>query len=748
MGIAVGIDLGTSNSALAKKGLAMELVKNSEGEVLTPSVVALLTSDLGGTLVGRPAVAISRQFPESTVRSIKRLMGADFEEPAVQRMIRDKKTSYFLSTDPKELGSVRVSIQDKLFSPEELSSLILGKIKADAEKDLNQAVTQAVVTVPAYFSDRQKFATRKACELAGIDLLRLLPEPTAAALSFGLGELAEHENKTVMIFDLGGGTFDVSILNIAGGHFLEVAKGGDMWLGGDDIDDMLMKHVLTKSEAASPEEGVASKLGLLEPHLALRFQAALRAECEKAKIKLSTHETVWVEICSPKGASSKCIFDTEVEVTRQELEDLLEPTNQRLEKLAREIVAGVHFDLAMIDLVVMVGGSSLIPCIQDRMRSVFGVEKVKIHPRPEAAVAEGAAHLAHSLTAKNADGVRGLLHTSAHSYYLQLAGGAKIPLVEKGTPLPHQKTEHLQFVSNQQQMARLRVLNELDGFLENIGEMWLYRDGDHPILDQENQTTVSFDLEFKVDEDNIIELRTSLSSSRGKTSETGLEKSSQLSRSGLGIRLRNELELLLEKSFRDKSEATRNSTVQLSKKIIQSILLAETTPDSVESRRLTLKAQAQLETLKSLDLEENCPIFCNLISSEFLKALPAAELETNASAAVYRAKYADFCELYDSFSDSVSLERAMKELEKIESEFAPPVVGNAVAFICASRGGNKKDVEKLRSEIAGYFFARQGHDQEGMQQKVRKIELILEGYDATHSSVSQQFHRDVQLRSN
>ena len=268
MGVTIGIDLGTTNSVMALKKIEVVTLRNAEGEELTPSCVTAIPNPKNDTfdfVVGRDSRNLLKQYPEQTITSVKRLMGRDFEDLEVQNIIKEHRVGYQITTEASEPGSIRIPLGGKMQTPEMISGMILGKLIRDGEAELNAKIEQAVVTVPAYFSDRQKFATRAACDYAGIKLLRLLPEPTAAALSFGLGELDKNGSRTMMVFDLGGGTFDISVLSFAAGNFMEVTKGGDMWLGGDNIDTLLVDYIfdcVQKEAHCKPIKELIEKLWL------------------------------------------------------------------------------------------------------------------------------------------------------------------------------------------------------------------------------------------------------------------------------------------------------------------------------------------------------------------------------------------------------------------------------------------------------------------------------------------------------
>ena len=470
MSKAIGIDLGTTNSAAALKRLETEIIPNREGDPLTPSVVSCqaetgLFRNKRKFIVGKHALDWMAQDPENTILSIKRLMGRNFTDQEVQRLIQEKRFAYTVKRLSKgSEHSVAIVLGDEEYTPEQISAKILAKIKADTERRLKETAEYAVVTVPAYFNDKQKHATRMAAALAGLKVQRLLPEPTAAAISFGVDALTEGEAQTILVFDLGGGTFDIAVLTIAEGQFIEQGKGGDMWMGGDDIDSLITRYVYNETETEHDIDNLAELIEQLPAADKNRFLSDLKRKVEAAKIQLSTHDRAVIEILGLLQDEDGDILDIDVELTRTQFESLLLPFVERAVELTLQVINDIHFDLDLIDKVVMVGGSSSIPLVIRKMQEVFGEQRVLVHPRPMLAIAEGAAVLAHrlsetyecpacgqtvaqtdptcgacqfDLTANLAKtGVVDIVHTVSHDYYLALEDGNGYRLVEQNTPLP------------------------------------------------------------------------------------------------------------------------------------------------------------------------------------------------------------------------------------------------------------------------------------------------------------------------
>ncbi|HKI49980.1 MAG TPA: Hsp70 family protein, partial [Desulfobacteria bacterium] len=251
MSRSIGIDLGTTNSVAAIKKVQVEILKNAEGDYLTPSCVTIRKKNRLFSkevfVVGKDALEWMKQSPENTVQAVKRLMGRSISNFEIEKIIEEKRVTYRIGPHTKGTeNKLSILLGGKEFSPEEISAEILKKVRLDAEASLGGEVAHAVITVPAYFNDKQKHATRMAAAMAGLKVRRLLPEPTAAAISFGVDNIKGDDAKTVLVFDFGGGTFDLSVLTISGGQFIEQGKGGDMWLGGEDIDRLLADYVLAE----------------------------------------------------------------------------------------------------------------------------------------------------------------------------------------------------------------------------------------------------------------------------------------------------------------------------------------------------------------------------------------------------------------------------------------------------------------------------------------------------------------------
>lgn len=368
----LGIDLGTTNSVMALvRGGEPRVIANRDNSDLTPSVVG--RGKKGELLVGIGARARSAIDPEGTVYSVKRLMGRRFADREVQTVL--KRLSYKVTAGDD--GDARVWIGDRDYTPIEISALILRRLKQDAEERSHEPITRAVITVPAYFGERQVAATREAGRMAGFHVMRIINEPTSAALAYGLAREATDAATTVLVYDLGGGTFDISIIMLMQGAFTVLGIEGDNMLGGDDFDRLLIDRLYV----------TAAELG--EPHLASDKTAAekIRAAAEAAKIGLSGQ--LATDVIVPALGASKIDIDTEI--TRVELEDLVRPFLEKTISLAQKALSDGHLTASDIDQVLLVGGSTSIPLVSEMLGAAFGEDKLRNDVHPMHCVALGAA---------------------------------------------------------------------------------------------------------------------------------------------------------------------------------------------------------------------------------------------------------------------------------------------------------------------------------------------------------------------
>jgi molecular chaperone DnaK len=431
----IGIDLGTTNSVVAvMEGGEPTVITNSEGGRTTPSVVAF-TKD-GSRLVGQVAKRQAVTNPENTVYSIKRFMGRRFNEVTEEI----KQVPYKVQAAGGS-GDVRILAGGKEWSPPEISAIILQKMKQSAEDYLGQKVDRAVITVPAYFNDAQRQATKDAGKIAGLEVMRIVNEPTAAALAYGLDK---KKDETIAVFDFGGGTFDISILEVGEGVVEVKSTNGDTHLGGDDIDERLTEWII---EEFKKDQGI----DLSNDKMALQ---RLKEASEKAKIELSsTMETeinlpfVTADQSGPKHLAMK--------LTRAKFEQLAEPILGRLKSPVEQAIKDAGVDAKKIDEVVLVGGSTRIPKVQEMVRGLFGKEPNK-SVNPDEVVAIGAAVQAGVLSGEKTDIL--LLDVTPLSLGIETLGGVFTKLIERNTTIPTRKSEIFSTASDNQTSVEVHVL--------------------------------------------------------------------------------------------------------------------------------------------------------------------------------------------------------------------------------------------------------------------------------------------------
>ncbi|MBF0207425.1 MAG: Hsp70 family protein [Oligoflexia bacterium] len=543
MGKVVGIDLGTSNSSIAIRELETRVLKSAEGELYTPSCVCVdadnsLNAENLQSVVGIKAKNFMRQKPQSTIIHAKRLMGKSWHDPEVQKIIAEKRYSYIitpLSSGTQNSVAIQIPRKDGAaaleLTPEKISSLILQKLKQDAEKELTAEVIQGVITVPAYFNDKQKNATLVAAQTAGLKVLRLLPEPTAAAISFGIDEGQADLAETIMVFDFGGGTLDISVLTIGGKNIVEQAKGGDMWLGGADLDHMMLEMILKKVYQSDPT--ITSSLHKLPKE---QYQSAIYEilhHAEATKIKLSETERVSVQIVNLFDDEDGLPVNVDIEITRKEFETLIAPLIKRAGELAENLLLSANLSNEDIDRLLLVGGSSKIPLVKETLSQIFGESKILIHPRPILAIAEGAAILAHrlrgetatetELAAQDAASGRGsnlgeVLYTTAHDYYLESFSIDNAEknlhlLIPKNTTLPTSAKVVVELKKGtSQKLAHFTFVNKVHENYENIGDLWLSFDLEsrEEETDSSEDKGVKIELHITINEDNLFHVQATL----------------------------------------------------------------------------------------------------------------------------------------------------------------------------------------------------------------------------------------------
>lgn len=393
----IGIDLGTTNSVVAFKDASVRVVATGpNNEDLCRSCVAMDKS--GSFVVGNAPYKNWKRYAPNIIVSAKRLMGASITDPQVQKMKNDKDM-YPYGISKKSGGtedSVAIIMNGQEFSPEQISAQILRQLKEDASVKLGDEVTHAVITVPAYFNEKQKAATRKAAELAGLKVQRLLAEPTAAAISYGADKMCADEDKIFLVYDFGGGTFDLSVLVASGGSFIESGTGGDRWLGGDDIDRLVSEYVLTEAGKANNVD-IHELIESLDAKKKFAFQGEFKSEVESAKKALSQTDSATISVFDYLETEDGDPIDIEVTITREKFESMIRPLVQRTIDLIDELLEKTAYPIDSIDNILLVGGSSCIPLVRNMLSEKYGKDKILSSEKPMLAIAEGAAILSHSM---------------------------------------------------------------------------------------------------------------------------------------------------------------------------------------------------------------------------------------------------------------------------------------------------------------------------------------------------------------
>jgi molecular chaperone DnaK len=583
MSKAVGIDLGTTNSVVAvMEGGKPAVISNAEGNRTTPSVVAF--SKTGERMVGQLARRQAVLNPSKTVYSIKRFVGRRFEE------VPDERNLVSYKVKQTGDGGCCVTIDGKEYSPEEISAMVLRKLKEDAEKYLGEKVTSAVITVPAYFNDSQRQSTKNAGAIAGLDVLRIINEPTAAALAYGFDK--QHKHQTILVFDLGGGTFDVSILEVGDGVYEVKATAGDTHLGGDDFDHVIVEWIA----------GEFKKLEGVDLRNDAQALQRLTEASEKAKIELSsvTETTISLPFITATATGPKHL---DMRITRAKFEELSRDLIERCRRPVEQALSDAKLKNNDIDEVVLVGGASRTPAVQELVRKLTGGKEPNQSVNPDEVVAVGAAIQAGVLAGEVNDVV--LLDVTPLSLGIETMGGVFTKLVERNTTIPCHKSQIFSTADDNQPGVDVQVFQgERPMARENkmLGNFKL--DGIQPAPRGLPQIEVSFD----IDANGILNVAAK-DNATGKEQKITITASTNLDKADIE-RMIKESQTNAEQDRRWKDEAdTRNEADSLSYQLERSLTESagkvkdETrtkTEKAIKDLRDKLEQRAKIEDIKAL----------------------------------------------------------------------------------------------------------------------------------------------------
>ena len=665
MGKAIGIDLGTTNSVVAFKDVSVRTIQTgANNEDLCRSCVAMDRN--GNFIVGNSVYNAWKRHAPNIVVSAKRLMGASINDANVQKMKSDKHSYPFgiqkLSSGTEE--AVAILLHGKEFTPEQISAEILRSLKNDASTKLGEA-EYAVITVPAYFNEKQKTATKRAAKLAGLKVLQLLAEPTAAALSYGFDNLKPEEDKTLLIYDFGGGTFDLSILTAAGGQFVETGAGGDRWLGGDDIDALLSDYVKNQIESTNNID-LQELLNDKTDKEVKEFTAGLKADVENAKKTLSQSTSATIFISQYLEDEDGEPID-DIVVSRDTFESLITPLIQRTIELIEELLKKTSITADDLSNILLVGGSSCIPLVKRMLVEKYGEEKVLSSEKPMLAIAHGAAILAATMdtskwkddddddfdeNAAPSDGP--IVYTAKHNYLIQLQKNGKKELdkfIEDQTPLPFSINRQFSTTVNDQKIVEVRLFSDAeDGTYDKLASGFFTISENLPAGSKLNFT-------FNLDEDETLRVKV-------KVVQTGKTSQVVLGRGNKDSSCLSEISSTIEDIMSDDSISDSKKSTFVAK--IQTII------DAIEKSKLKsddnkwLDLEQQVKTAKQFAIEKE-------EKDNKLGVILATVLVQNFRQYLEPADYTDMSnklKQYESTSDKFQKESINQDLEDIANQYS------------------------------------------------------------------------------
>lgn len=723
MGKAIGIDLGTTNSVVAFKDVTVRTIQTgANNEDLCRSCVAIDKS--GNFIVGNSVYSSWKRHAPNIVVSAKRLMGASINDANVQKMKADKQSYPFgiqkLSGGTEE--SVAILLHGKEYTPEQISAEILRSLKKDASDKLGD-VEYAVITVPAYFNEKQKSATKRAAKLAGLKVLQLLAEPTAAALSYGFDNLKEDEDKTLLIYDFGGGTFDLSILTAAGGQFVETGAGGDRWLGGDDIDVILSDYVKEQIEKNN-NFNLQELLDEKTEKEVKEFTAGLKADVENAKKTLSqsTSATIFVSNYL-EDEDGEPVED--IVVSRDKFESLIRPLVQRTIDLIEELLSKTNISANDLSNILLVGGSSCIPLVKRMLVEKYGEDKVLSSEKPMLAIAQGAAILAASIDPatwkdddeidfdENAAPSEGpIVYTAKHNYLIQLERNGKKELekfIEDQTPLPYSINRQYCTTVNDQKIVEVKLFSDAeDGTYEKLASGFFTISENLPAGSRLNFT-------FNLDEDETLRVKVKVVDS-GKVSQVvlgrGNKDSSCLSEISSSIE-----DIMSDNSVSDNKKAEFFAKVQKAIDVIEKSRLK-----SDDDKWLDIEQQVKTAKLLASEPEERehqlGEILATILVNNFSKFLEPKDMSEMTS------KLAQL----KSESDKFKKESLNQELEALAVQYS--ILLNTFMFrIAADKASNPKDAGRAKCAFDEMMQALNTGDISSVRRIQNENRDLLEGHE-------------------